>query len=432
MAQPTRERNASARIALAVGIAALLVAALVTVVVYGGRDRAISPFARGTDSATIDGTGSDGPDAGGFNAEARNTVSGNARSVVFEGRILELATATVEGVEAVTLTGQVTGPDGANYGRATVSATGRVTPSGTSMTMAASGLRFRPGQAASTIDERDLAVSVNEAMTIDGTTMRVQRQDEDGTSAPPVTARGPLTVAQPGSTVDATLAGAQLRWIDPPATLRLANPTAGRATLSWAGGGTIETIDGPVSAGFLGVKADQLQGTLTAEADRYVVEGSARLRQVYADGQPKLRTAGAVTVKSSRPSEGGSQAWFTWAPVNRGQHDMTITRISPTSPAASWVNLALDRLPTMCGGEPCPEVGGDTAGLGKSGSGGGFFGIGSRSARPINAVILPGTGDENDISVTIPSGTPAGEHLIMLLVEGNFEPVTAEVRITVR
>ncbi len=111
---------------------------------------------------------------------------------------------------------------------------------------------------------------------------------------------------------------------------------------------------------------------------------------------------------------GGTGA-FTWAPEN--DSDMAITGIRPDNAEAGWISLGLLDLPAMCGGESCPARGGDATGF--------------RRGKPINAVIIPGTGDERDIRFGVPSTAALGRHQLALVVEGNFEPIRVVVEFDV-
>ncbi len=71
----------------------------------------------------------------------------------------------------------------------------------------------------------------------------------------------------------------------------------------------------------------------------------------------------------------------------------------------------------MCGGEGCPARGGDTTGL--------------RRGKPINAIIIPGTGDERDIRFSVPANAALGRHQLILMVEGNFDPIRVVVEFDV-
>lgn len=416
------------RVALAVGVVALLVAGLLALVVLQ-RSGGAEP---GPGSGSASGGGRDRTaDAAGFDATPRQSITGSARSVVFEGRVLELTSIRLEGAERATAHGTVVDGGGANLGPGQVTVTAPTHITGVGIALATNGLRLRPGQPAIAHPVAggtpDTSVAGPGPIKIAAREIRFTPAADN---AEPRVVGGPVTITDEAP-VDVDLDGEQLRWVDPPGTMRLAEPGgSGRATLSWAGGGRVDTGDDVIEAGFLGLKAQRLVGELRTEGGTLRLSGQASLRQVYADGLPRLRTSATVIVKEVRGARAGERAWFRWAPENRGRHDMAITRIAPDSDSATWVNLALDQLPEMCGGEPCPRHGGDTTGLGKRGAGG-FLGIGSRSARPIDAVILPGTGDESEVSVDIPPGTPAGEHVVVLTLEGNFEPLRVEIRVPV-
>ncbi len=46
-------------------------------------------------------------------------------------------------------------------------------------------------------------------------------------------------------------------------------------------------------------------------------------------------------------------------------------------------------------------------------------------------MILPSTGDERDIRFSVPGNTPPGRHVLVLVVEGNFDPIRVEVPVQV-
>lgn len=419
----------TSRAALAVGIVALLIAGLVAVALLrdGGTG---GGGGGGWFGRTGDGSEGGGGDA--FDATPRHGIQGSARSVIFEGRVLSLGSVNLDGIEQLSVDGEVLDSGGTVIGRGTVEATGNAHVTGAAIELATAGLRFRPGQpalaAAVAGGRTHLSITAPGPVQLNGGQLRFRPREGQ---PEPRAISGPVTVRPDAGSVDARIEGEQVRWLDVPEQLALAHPGSGRATLSWAGEGTIEAQEvGTVSASFLGIKAERLQGELSQAGGALLITATASLRQVYANGLPQLRTTGAAVVKEVRGAPAGERAWFRWAPENRGQHDMTITRIAPGNGAGGWVNLALDQLPEMCGGEMCPRHGGDTAGLGKKGSGG-FLGIGSRSAQPIDAVILPGTGDESEVSIDIPAGTPPGEQVVSLILEGNFDPVRVEVRVPV-
>jgi hypothetical protein len=265
-------------------------------------------------------------------------------------------------------------------------------------------------------------------LTIAGHGLVFQPNTPQGKPTPPSRNLGDttVTVANPGVTVD--LGGAK-RWENAPEYLILSSRE--RSSLSWAGGAgrVLDPDRHPITAtGSLGLKADGLAVELTRSPQGIAIAGEGRVRQVYADGLPRLQAKGRVDLKRPpNPTAPGSKGQFTWAPTNTTDYDLAISRIRPANEQAKWVNLALDQLPMMCGHPTCTRLGGVTDGLGKAGSGGFLTG----GAKRINAVILPRTGDERSIGFDVPTGTPPGDYKLVLVLEGNFEPITVTVPVKV-
>lgn len=265
-------------------------------------------------------------------------------------------------------------------------------------------------------------------LAIEGRGLVFQPMHEQGKPPPPERNLGDtkVTVTDGATAVDL---GEGKRWDDAPPELRLRDK--GRSTLSWAGGAgrVVGPNREPITATkTLGVKADGLAGTITRTNQGLTIRAEGRLRQAYADALPRIPARGRVDVKTTpAPLAAGAKGRFTWAPTNTTDYDLAISRIRPGNDHGSWVNLALDHLPMMCGRPTCDRHGGVTDGLGKKGSGGFLAG----GAKRINCVILPGTGDERDITFDVPAGTPPGDYNLVLVLEGNFEPITVTVPVTV-
>jgi hypothetical protein len=265
-------------------------------------------------------------------------------------------------------------------------------------------------------------------LTVGGHGLVFQPNTPAGKPTPPSRNLGDttVTVTNPGVTVD--LGGAK-RWENAPAYLILSSRE--RSSLSWAGGlGRVLGVNGrPITAtGTLGLKADGLTVELSRSPQGIDLAGEGRVRQVYADGLPRLQAKGRVDIKRPpNPTAPGSKGQFTWAPTNTTDYDLAISRIRPANEHAKWVNLALDQLPMMCGRPTCDRLGGNTDGLGRAGSGGFLTG----GAKRTNAVILPRTGDERSISFDVPTGTPPGDYNLVLVLEGNFAPITVTVPVKV-
>lgn len=353
----------------------------------------------------------------------RTTTSfqGTARSVAFEG-VVSLDRLALADDATVDATGEVVDSSGRPLGR------GQLTAGGAGTTVAATGMSY----AGKLLVQRGV-VRLQEpgrVQGVDAVTVSAPRLSFRSTASPqaqPTTLRSPVTVRD---IFAVEVQGNGARLSRPPAELRLAKG-AGRATLSWAGRGSIEAPGHvKLSGQWLGVKATSLAATLRV-AD-LVLQGEATVQQVYVDGSPRLPAAEVGVELVTAPTAAipaGSRGKFTWAPRNSSDVDMAMTRISPANAQARWVNLALEPLPPMYGGEDKTPPGGDTSGLAKGGTA--FF-FGAGSAVPINSVILPHTADRRDITFDVPSGTAPGRYQLVLRVEGNFKPVTVTVPFEVR
>lgn len=395
--------------ALAAAVGILLVVAVVTAFVGledGSTPRPADRSARGGSDPGATGSGTRAP-----------TAEATARAVAYEGGIVDLPSLTLAGAPRLRTHGEVADAAGAPLGKGSLAAAGGtlgLAGAGLAVDLAYGELRLAGGTARllHRAPGFSLATVAAPRLIVTATTLSFT---PDGASQPRQLA-GPVTVVVDGGTSDVEATG-DVEWTDPPPVVRLEGRRA-RTTLSWAGTGVVRSGDMEHRAGYLGIKASSLRGSAerTGADVRLVVD--ADLLQVYADGVPKLPGKGRVRVKS-RPGKvpRGTGGSFTWAPENDGHTDFVMTRIRPGNAEAGWVSLGLDPLPAMCGGEPCPKLGGDTSGF--------------RKGRPINAVIIPGTGDERTISFLVPIDAALGAHRIVLVVEGNFEPIEVVVEVDV-
>lgn len=253
----------------------------------------------------------------------------------------------------------------------------------------------------------------------------------------------PVTIPSDGT---ASLNG-EARWQDPPGTLTV----EASDRFSWAGGGAIE-FDGQryehellgVTVGGGGFATD-----LRRSDDSVTVEGHGDVVQIWAGGIPQIATEAWVNLHDPDMTiAAGSEDRFTWAPHNDGDYLMTMSRITATTPEGQWVELALDPMPPMFGGEPHEPVAGQSPGLqrdlGEDPFSGTFKGITAgltlglslfvlpfESTSPLDSTIWPGGADKRDISIHVPSETPPGTYTVGLLVEGNFEPVPVDITVRV-
>jgi hypothetical protein len=378
-------------------------------------------------TATPAGEQPTAPVAGGVPGAAPGTATFNVngRSVVIDDGAVRLDTLSLRPKgDGTTLRfgGRVRDGSGRDLGSGTVAVTGLATVKG-DLTLS-SVLTVTAGGVSLGVDgSADPQLQASGATTVDGASMTFARHRDDGPPEEPAPVAGPLRVEE-GAPMSIT-AGAE--WTSPAAEVTVDG--SGRTTVSWAGSSEVKLADGrSITSGFGGVKGTGLRITFRREGGAVIASGELQPQQVYADGLPQLSASAGVSIKSApRPVRSGGGGEFTWAPFNSGATDMVMMRIRPGNELARSINLALEKLPPMCGAESCPfgERGGDAAGFGNRG---GFFGGG---ASPINAVILPGTGDERRISFDLPNGLPPGNHEMVVIVEGNFEPVTVRIPLTV-
>ena len=415
---------------LAVLVVVLLVTAAFAIGMRIG-DRGETPLARGPDTtAPPDGPGEGAapPLGSGVPGAAPGTATftTTARSLVIDRATLSAESVSLRprGDEHTLRLGapRVRDGSGRNLGTGTVEVAGLATVRGnltiTGVVTVTSSL-VSLGR-----DESDhVELQAADVATVDGASLMFKPQSEDGDVGPATRVTGPLRVE--GAGVMTITGGTE--WTTPPPEATATS--RGRVTVSWAGNGEVKLRDGrTISSGFGGVKGNDLRMTFRRDGGGVVVNGEVQPQQVYADGLPQLTASAAVSIKRApAPVRSGGGGDFTWAPFNGGATDMVMTRIRPGNELARSINLALETLPPMCGTEECPfgKLGGDTSGLSNRG---GFFGGG---ASPINAVILPGTGDERRISFDLPDGLAPGNHEMVVVLEGNFEPVTVRIPLTV-
>jgi hypothetical protein len=364
------------------------------------------------------------------------TLDADARSVAFHGDVLGLTTVHLSGDLEVSAPGTVTDAAGhalgdgllQGHGGELVVAAADADGGGRAafdlileadMVVGHDGVRI-PDE----LDSRQLASLVSKApvrvtMPIMTFVSRSGRQQDVGSPVTITPSTEPLdhgiTIRRDGAT----------DWDDPPATMALSSEHSGRTTLSWAGGGVVTLTPGgrEYRDDHLGIKtAGDLDVTMERRASTVHLHGGARLAQLYRGGVPQLLARAGVRVKSSGVhARSGHSGQFTWAPENVGDTDMVMSRITPGNDDARWVSLGLAAMPELCGGDgddACPTYGGDTQGFHKG--------------SPINSVVLPLTGDERDIRFVVPADAPAGRHTLVLVVEGNFDPVRVEVPVDVQ
>ncbi|HLI56552.1 MAG TPA: hypothetical protein VKY26_05890, partial [Actinomycetota bacterium] len=216
---------------------------------------------------------------------------------------------------------------------------------------------------------------------------------------------GPVTLRSP---VSAALTGTPVNWADAPSSLQVTSP---EADFSWAGTGSITTGSGPVQAGYLGVRAQQLSAALLRAGGQVQVQGTGLALGVYANGVPQIKIQARFDVLSTDAVTGflGLKNAFTWTPRNLDStYDMAILSIHPGNAAARNVHLGLLALPPMFGGEPHAAVGGDTSGL--------------KGGQPIDSLIARNGDDKRSIGYDGSAGVT-----IVLIVQGNFDPITVTI-----
>jgi hypothetical protein len=348
------------------------------------------------------------------------TLAGQARSVETTAALGGLASIHLSGPSVLTVTADVTDAAGVHHG------TGTLTARGSDLVVAGTGpqlrgrLIVRPGSV--TVDSPAIDATGPLTVTAAKVTFQAPAPAPPATNGaspaptttapppPPVTLQGPVTVQSAGS-ISPMVSGTGLRMVDPPADLHLASP---EADLSWAGSGSITTEDGrPIQAGFLGVRAQQVDATLHRSPGQVDVRGTGRALQAFADGAPRLGTPARFDVLSTGATTGFfvKRRAFVWTPRNLGStYDMAILRIRPGNAAARSVHIGLQPMPAMFGGEPHSAVGGDTSGL--------------RSGDRIDSLVARNGDDKRSIGYDAPAGS-----VLVLVVEGNFDPITVTVTV---
>jgi hypothetical protein len=236
---------------------------------------------------------------------------------------------------------------------------------------------------------------------------------EGGTSGP-VTVKGQTRVVTTGTAV---------QWLDAPATIDLAN-VQGRQDVSWAGSSSVRGLGLGLAPQWTGIRTHSLTMRIERKATEVDVTGTADPAQVYAEGQPQLRTTMSINrqpVKdeAAEPTVApGHSGFFTWRLSNTGNHtDLNVMRLRAASPAAGWVALGLESAPPFWGGEAHPPVGGETPGL--------------RRGSTIDATLGRGHGETRAVTFNVPLATPPGRYPISIVLEGNFTPVTFTVTVVV-
>lgn len=345
----------------------------------------------------------------------------NARSAVIDEGVVAAKVLSLRGADGPTVrfSARVADASGRDLGVGTVAVSGLATIRGD---LTITSVIVVKNASVSLGDDDDPAeVDALGGATVDGAKVTFARHRDDGPPEEPVQVTGPIRLRD-GAQMTVT-GGVEWTSSGP-----IHATSRARSTVTWAGDGTVKLADNRnFSSSFGGVKGTGLS-VLLSPGPVVGVNGQLQAHQIYADGVPQLRASAAVSVKRAPgPVRSGGRGEFTWAPYNGGATDMVISSIRPANNLARSVNLALEKMPAMCGAEACPfgSLGGDTAGLGNRG---GLFGGG---ASPINAVILPGTGDEREISFNLPDGVPPGPHEMVLVMEGNFDPVTVRIPLTV-
>ena len=348
------------------------------------------------------------------------TLAGQARSVETTAALGGLGSIHLSGPSVLTVTADVTDGAGVHHG------VGTLTAQGSDLVVAGTGpqlrgrLVVRPGSVtvdAPAIDATGSVTVTAAKLTFQAPTPAPPTTNAGSTAAtttvpppPPVTLEGPVTL-QAAGTVTPMVSGTGLRVVDAPADLHVSST---EADLSWAGPGSITTEDGrPIQAHFLGVRAQQLGATLHRSPKQVDVRGTGRALQAYADGVPQFRTPARFDVSSTRATTGflRHRRAFVWTPRNLGStYDMAILRIRPGNAAAGSVHIGLQPMPAMFGGEPHSAVGADTSGL--------------EGGDRIDSLIARNGDDKRSIGYDAPPGS-----VLVLVIEGNFEPITVTITV---
>lgn len=416
----------AAVVALAV-LVVLVALASVVVVIGRGRDRGPE---RKDDPATVapgavppadvepplPGTDLDDTDA---------AFAAVARSVATDGTLTVTGAVHLTGRFQLSVSGQLSDATGP-LGEGTLAATSAVAVEGA--TAVRGPVVIRPGDVVLRAGEvetisRNGVVAGDDDVTLVGRKLRVIGEGRMSIVLRNGQSRGVRGAVEVTLDEDeaAVVEGEDVRWESPSGIVEVAW-SGERRSLSWAGaGGRVRWGDGATrTAEHGGVLAVEAAATVRRQSDSVALEGTATVRQVYLDGLPQMRTSAKVdVVRTLGKVRRGERGLITWAPRNTGDRvDMVITRVRPGNDAGAWVNVALDPLPAMSGGEDRPPAGGDTGSLGDGADG-------------ITAVIQPGTADRRDLTFDVPADADLGEHTIELVVEGGFDPITVKVPVEV-
>ncbi len=246
----------------------------------------------------------------------------------------------------------------------------------------------------------------------------------DGVSRP---IAGPVTVEQDVlGRVEIDVRRA--RWLDPPSKLTFKSTK--RNLISWAGLGIV-TSGGSRSATprFGGVLGSNLEVTVRRQGDLYGLSGKGNIAQIFNDGLPtnRARVRMRVTPLWRKPVHQGDRPHFELEWKNLSRHDVCVLKMTPLTPAARWMNIALLHLPAMFGGEKHDRIGGVTEGFPKSNPNDPFGG----KAQPLSAIVAPEDSSFRDISFDVPPDARPGTHEIAFLVEGNFDAVRLSITVKV-
>lgn len=403
-----------------IGVLAVLTALVATVVVYRAIDDDTLQPGDETGTNTAEGSGE---------VVGPAVLDGHARSVVVSGTVRNLRGVHLRGGSGFLTVGSVTDAEGNALGPGTLeSRASDVRVIGSGLRFGVHAVRIAPSGAGfisaellpDTRPSGVSGVSANGPLTVEASSMTFLPDPADGATQPPaaLTLRGPVSLV---SDEPFPIQGSE--WVDVPPGAITVDPK----WLTWAGSGGLAFDGESYAHEFVGVRGDD--GTVTIErgAPELAITGGVTPRQIWLDGIAQLTTSSDVEVKRTpNPAVPGEYATFTWAPTNRGAFDMAMTSITPANAAGAWVELALDPLPDMDGGEDRPARGGTTTGL--IYDEGGFF---DNATQPISSVIRPGTGDEREIGIHVPDDATPGDYTVALVVEGNFEPIRVEVPVRV-
>lgn len=413
-----------ARVVVAASLVLMLATGCHTTPIHSGSGPLV-PLTGPSPSSSVLGPAAAGPlapvTAPGEENNLVTLATTSARSVETTAEVTGLASISLSGTSVLTATGDVTDHTGRNLGTGTLRAQGEnlTVATGAAGMELSSSIRFQPGGVTLNpgVDGSIGLQLANSSASISGTGLTFQ--PPPATTAPATTAAAsaatttvppPAAIAGP-VTFDGTsvaIGGSSLAWRNPPAAFSV---SSGEADLSWAGGGSITAAQGVFQASYLGVRAQQLNATIDRSAAAVGVTGTGLALQVYANGVPQIQVAARIDVLNTEARTGFFQTHpaFIWTPRNLdGTYDMAILSIHPGNAAAAGVHLGLLPMPAMFGGEPHALVGGDTSGL--------------KGGDAIDSLIARNGNDQR--SIEAPVGVP-----IVLVVQGNFAPITVTVTI---